>query len=128
MYVNLLKAMPDTDTARHMTAQLTPEALDALRESAAKACALLKALAHEDRLLLLCQLTEGERNVSELEELVGIHQPSLSQHLGVLRDEGLVETRRDGRYVYYTLASFEVIQVMQTLSSLYCGKLKAQRG
>jgi len=109
-----------------MSTPLTPQAVDALRESAAKACTLLKALAHEDRLLLLCQLTEGERNVGELEALVGVRQPSLSQHLGVLRDEGLVETRREGKYIYYRLASFEVIQVMQTLSSLYCGKLRAQ--
>ncbi|HTH59906.1 MAG TPA: metalloregulator ArsR/SmtB family transcription factor [Paraburkholderia sp.] len=107
-----------------MTTHLTPEAVDALRDSAAKACALLKALAHEDRLLLLCQLTEGERNVGELEALVGVRQPSLSQHLGVLRDEGLVETRREGKYIYYRLASFEVIQVMQTLSGLYCGKMR----
>ena len=120
MSANVMNAL------RHMTTELTPEAVEALRESAAKACALLKALAHEDRLLLLCQLTEGERNVGELEALVGVRQPSLSQHLGVLRDEGLVDTRRDGKYIYYRLASFEVIQVMQTLSSLYCGKLRAQ--
>jgi len=111
---------------RQMNSPLTPTALAALRESAEKCCALLKALAHEDRLLLLCQLTEGERNVGELEALVGVHQPSLSQHLGVLREEGLVETRREGKYVYYRLASNEVVQVMQTLSSLYCGRLKAQ--
>ncbi|QGZ53940.1 ArsR/SmtB family transcription factor [Paraburkholderia acidiphila] len=109
-----------------MNSPLAPEALAALRESAEKCCALLKALAHEDRLLLLCQLTEGERNVGELEELVGVHQPSLSQHLGKLRDEGLVDTRREGKYIFYRLASPEVIQVMQTLSSLYCGRLKAQ--
>ncbi len=109
-----------------MNSPLTPEALGALRESAAKACALLKALAHEDRLLLLCQLTEGERNVGELEALVGVHQPSLSQHLGVLREEGLVQTRREGKYVYYSLAGHEVIQVMHTLSSLYCGRLRAR--
>ncbi|HEV3424149.1 MAG TPA: metalloregulator ArsR/SmtB family transcription factor [Paraburkholderia sp.] len=109
-----------------MNASLTPDALAALRESAAKACALLKALAHEDRLLLLCQLTEGERNVGELEELVGLHQPSLSQHLGVLRAEGLVTTRREGKYIYYSLAGNEVIQVMHTLSSLYCGALKTR--
>jgi DNA-binding transcriptional ArsR family regulator len=109
-----------------MNSPLTPDALTALRESAEKCCALLKALAHEDRLLLLCQLTEGERNVGELEALVGVHQPSLSQHLGVLREEGLVQTRREGKYIYYSLASHEVIQVMQTLSSLYCGRLKAR--
>ena len=66
------------------------------RQSAAKCCAVLKAMAQEDRLLLLCQLVEGERNVGELEAAVGLHQPSLSQHLGVLREEGLVSTRREG--------------------------------
>lgn len=103
-----------------MNSPLSPEARTALRESASKACALLKALAHEDRLLLLCQLAEGERNVGELEALVGVQQPSLSQHLGVLREEGLVETRREGKYVFYSLASREVVAVMQTLSNLYC--------
>ncbi|MFL9923903.1 metalloregulator ArsR/SmtB family transcription factor [Herbaspirillum lusitanum] len=94
-----------------------------LRDSASKACALLKAMANEDRLLILCQLTQGECNVGDLEEQIGIHQPTLSQQLGVLREEGLVNTRREGKYIYYSLASFEVVQVMQTLSSLYCGKV-----
>ena len=78
--------------------------------------------AGQRRRLLLCQLVGHERNVGELEALTGIRQPTLSQQLGVLRDEGLVATRRDGKYVYYQMASFEVSQVMKTLSSLYCGK------
>ena len=105
-----------------MNAALTDCELAVLRESAAQACTLLKALANEDRLLLLCQLVQNERNVSELESRTGIRQPTLSQQLGVLRDEGLVTTRRDGKYVYYQMASFEVSQVMKTLSSLYCGR------
>jgi DNA-binding transcriptional ArsR family regulator len=105
-----------------MSAQLTNEEIGLLRDSASKACALLKALANEDRLLLLCQLTHGERNVGELEALSGIRQPTLSQQLGVLRDEGMVNTRRMGKYIYYSLASFEVVSVMQTLSGLYCGQ------
>lgn len=105
-----------------MPAQLTCEEIGLLRDSASKACTLLKALANEDRLLLLCQLTQGERNVGELEALTGIRQPTLSQQLGVLRDEGLVNTRRMGKFIFYSLASFEVIAVMQTLSSLYCGR------
>nr|WP_296223314.1 metalloregulator ArsR/SmtB family transcription factor [Ralstonia sp. UBA689] len=112
---------PPTDAAD--IAPLPEAAISMLRASARQACAALKAMAHEDRLLLLCQLTQGERNVGELEALVGLHQPSLSQQLGVLRDEGLVATRREGKYVYYRLASFEVIQIMQTLSELYCGKV-----
>jgi DNA-binding transcriptional ArsR family regulator len=105
-----------------MTAQLSTEEIGLLRDSASKACALLKALANEDRLLLLCQLTQGERNVGELEALSRIRQPTLSQQLGVLRDEGMVNTRRMGKYIYYSLASFEVVSLMQTLSGLYCGQ------
>lgn len=115
--------MTDLTTDPTDLAPLPEEAIALLRASASQACAVLKAMAHEDRLLLLCQLTQGERNVGELEALVGLHQPSLSQHLGVLRDEGLVTTRREGKYIYYRLASFEVMQIMQTLSELYCGKV-----
>lgn len=105
-----------------MSVQLTHEEIGLLRDSASKACMLLKVLANEDRLLLLCQLTQGERNVGELEALTGIRQPTLSQQLGVLRDEGLVNTRRMGKFIFYSLASFEVVSVMQTLSGLYCGQ------
>ncbi|WP_223570657.1 ArsR/SmtB family transcription factor [Pseudomonas sp. BF-R-26] len=104
-----------------MQSSLTECEVAQLRASASKACALLKALANEDRLLILCQLTQGERNVGELEKMTGVRQPTLSQQLGILRDEGLVVTRREGKYIFYGLASHEVIQVMKTLSGLYCG-------
>ncbi len=103
-------------------AELSQQQVALLRASASKACALLKVLANEDRLLILCQLTQGERAVGELEAQTGVRQPTLSQQLGVLREEGLVTTRRDGKYIYYCLASTEVIQLMQTLSGLYCGQ------
>jgi DNA-binding transcriptional ArsR family regulator len=107
----------------HVTSQLPTEEnpIDTLRQSASKACALLKSMANEDRLLIMCQLTMGERNVSDLESATNIHQPTLSQQLTKLRDEGLVSTRREGKYIYYTLSSREVMQIMQTLSSIYCG-------
>ena len=108
-----------------MKRTLSPAAMESLRASTAEGCALLKAMANEDRLLLLCQLTQGERCVSELEELLDIRQPTLSQQLGVLREEGLVSTRRDGKNIYYQLASMEVIQIMDTLSKLFCGKALA---
>lgn len=92
-----------------------------LRASAGRACALLKAMANEDRLLLLCQLAEGERNVGQLQSQTGIVQPTLSQQLGVLRDEGLVDTRREGKYIFYKLASAEVMAVMQALYVSFCG-------
>ena len=90
------------------------------RAAAAQACALLKALANEDRLLILCQLVQGKRNVGELEQSLGIRQPTLSQQLTVLRDEKLVNTERKGKYIYYSLASQEALQIMQTLYHLYC--------
>ncbi len=100
--------------------------LKRVKRAAATACSLLKALAHEDRLVLLCQLAEGERSVGELEELLDIRQPSLSQQLGVLRNEGLVTTRRDGTRIYYALASREAVAVMQTLYQQFCAP-KARR-
>jgi DNA-binding transcriptional ArsR family regulator len=110
-----------------MKAELSITEMSTLRESATKACSLLKVLANEDRLLILCHLTQGERNVSQIEELVSIFQPTLSQQLTILRQEGLVNTRREGKYIYYSLASFEIIQIMQTMSKLYCGKLMTEK-
>nr|WP_256663220.1 metalloregulator ArsR/SmtB family transcription factor [Stutzerimonas degradans] len=92
-----------------------------LRESAAAAGQLLRTLANPDRLLLLCQLSQGERNVSDMEQLLGIQQPTLSQQLAVLRREGLVETRRDGKQIFYRIASPEALAVIATLYQLYCG-------
>lgn len=101
-----------------------PTALSAMlsnRAAASQACALLKVLANEDRLLILCQLIEGEKNVGELEQALGIRQPTLSQQLTVLRDENLVGTERKGKFIYYRLASQEALQIMKTLYQLFCG-------
>jgi ArsR family transcriptional regulator len=95
---------------------------EALRAAAGQAVGTLKLLANEDRLLLLCQLTQGEQCVSELEERLGIRQPTLSQQLGVLREQGLVSTRRQGKHIYYTVASAEVMEILQVLYKLYCPK------
>ena len=93
-----------------------------LRSSADQAHQLLKALANRDHLLLLCQLVDGERNVGELEELLGIVQPTLSQQLAVLRREGLVDTRREGKQVYYSVASPEALAILHTLYGLFCAE------
>jgi DNA-binding transcriptional ArsR family regulator len=106
------------------TATLPPASLKELRTSAGKACGLLKTMANEDRLMLLCHLIDNELNVGQLETLTGIRQPTLSQQLGVLRDEALVSTRREGKYIYYKLASPSVVLMMQTLYGLYCGQPK----
>jgi ArsR family transcriptional regulator len=102
--------------------QLSAEKIDLqrLQGAADRAQALLKALSNRDRLMLLCQLAEGERNVGELEASVGIAQPTLSQQLGVLRREGLVATRREGKQIYYRIVSVEARAVIDTLYQLFC--------
>lgn len=93
-----------------------------LREGAAQAVGALKVLANEDRLLLLCQLSQGDMCVGELEEALGIRQPTLSQQLAVLRNEGVVNTERDGKRICYSLADPKLLQVLELLYRLYCPK------
>ena len=94
--------------------------LETMRASASHACGMLKTLSNPDRLLLLCQISQGECCVSELEEALDIHQPTLSQQLTVLRDEGLVNTRRDGKRIYYSMASAEALAVMKVMYAQFC--------
>ncbi len=94
--------------------------LDELRLAADAACRLLKTLSNPDRLLLLCRLSQGEACVSELESELGITQPTLSQQLGVLRDEALVGTRREGKRIHYRLESQSALAVIATLQSQFC--------
>lgn len=93
---------------------------EAMREHTALAARLLKALANENRLLLLCRLVDGECSVSELNACVGLSQPALSQHLTLLREEGLVTTRREAQTIFYALAAGPAQLVLQTLHSIYC--------
>jgi len=94
--------------------------VEQMRKAAGEATAMLRVLANEDRLLLLCQLTQGEACVSELEQLLAIRQPTLSQQLGILRTEDLVSTRRDGKKIYYQVSDARAISVLATLYGLYC--------
>ena len=98
--------------------------LEEMQSAAGRACRLMKVLANPDRLLILCQLSQGEHRVGELEELLGIVQPTLSQQLTVLRDEALVATRRDGKHIYYRLESPRALAVIQVLYDQFCGKTK----
>ena len=100
--------------------------LTILHANAERATNLLKSLANEDRLMLLCKMIDGEKSVSELERLTGIRQPTLSQQLGVLRSEALVNTRREGKWIYYSVASDEAMAILATLHSLYCDRLELE--
>ena len=101
-----------TDTAGPTLAEM--------QAAAAQACRLMKVLSNPDRLLILCQLSQGERRVGELEEILQIVQPTLSQQLTVLREEDLVSTRREGKNVYYQLTSRAALAVIGVLYAEFC--------
>ena len=91
-----------------------------MHRSAKSATKLLKALSNETRLIVLCQLVDGEKSVGELMSLVGIGQSALSQHLARLREDGLVRTRREAQTIYYALEGDEARRVLELLYAIYC--------
>jgi ArsR family transcriptional regulator len=105
---------------RNMTISKTE--LKKMQASADDACKLMKVLANRDRMMLLCEIAQGEKCVSELEVALDLHQPTLSQQLTVLRKEKLVKTRREGKQIYYTLSSQVAVAVMSVLYKHYCKK------
>ena len=102
----------------------SPEEFNRLLEQARKASELLKALSHEGRLLILCLLAEGEKSVSELEDVMRMPQAAVSQQLARLRFDRLVNTRREGRTIYYSIATAEVASVIETLYDLFCAPVR----
>ena len=101
--------------------------LEKMHIAAEKACRLMKVLSNRDRLMLLCQLSLSEKRVGELEEILGIVQPTLSQQLTVLRDEELVSTRREGKNIYYQIASPQALAVMNILYAQFCAPQEGER-
>ncbi len=93
--------------------------LKRLEEKSEKASALLKALANEKRLLILCILSTGEKNVGDLEQIVGLSQSALSQHLARLRRDGILETRREAQTIFYSVKNKASLKVLESLCSLY---------
>lgn len=100
-------------------AEYSPE-LDQLMRKARKASNFLKAVSHENRLLLLCLLAERERSVSELENILSMRQSAVSQQLARLRYDGMVDTRRDGKTIYYSLANEDVRRVISVIYDIFC--------
>jgi DNA-binding transcriptional ArsR family regulator len=92
--------------------------------NAERAAEFLKALAHQSRLLILCILAEGEKSVGELEDILSLRQPTVSQQLARLRADGLVGTRRDGKTIYYSLASEEARIVIGAVYDVFCRKAR----
>jgi len=100
--------------------------LDMLLANAREASEFLKALSHQVRLLILCFLIDGEKSVSEIERMLKLRQPAVSQQLARLRSDGLVDTRRNGKNIYYSLARTEVRDLVQVLHDSFCRTRKTR--
>jgi ArsR family transcriptional regulator, virulence genes transcriptional regulator len=98
-----------------------------LQSRALRAASLLKAMSNPVRLLVLCQLAEGEKSVGELEQVVDVSQSALSQHLALLRQRGLVKSRRVGQSILYALAGSEAPALLAALYEVYCSKVRPNR-
>ena len=98
--------------------------LTELHDMASHACELLKAMANEWRLMILCHLAEGEKTVSELQRLLGLSQSALSQHLAILRREKIVRARKHAQSVSYSLSGDEATRVMETLHEVFCSSAR----
>jgi DNA-binding transcriptional ArsR family regulator len=94
--------------------------LEAMQTAADQASDLLKALANRHRLMIICQLIDGERSVGELAAFLGIRDSTVSQHLALLRKDGLVAARRDGQTIWYEISSGPAREVVKTLYKIYC--------
>lgn len=97
-----------------------PDLMRQMQQHACEASGLLKAMGNEQRLLILCQLVDREASVGDLQASSQLSQSALSQHLAVLREAGMVQTRREGQSIFYSLPDSPVHRVMQTLHAIYC--------
>lgn len=94
--------------------------IEMMKSGATEATNFLKRFGNADRLLLLCHLSKGEYSVSMLEEITGIQQPTLSQQLGVLREDNLVKTRREGKWIYYSVDDPNVLLLLSCIYQIFC--------
>ena len=104
---------------RDVTERPDAVSLRTLQERAHIATEMLKGMAHESRLVILCLLYQGEKSVTELESILELRQPTISQQLARLRNDKLVTTRRDGKMIYYSIASSEARHIVELLCHLY---------
>ena len=103
------------------TIEESPLDFDAMKRNATDAVSLLKGLANESRLIIMCVLSEGEVSVGQLNQRIRLSQSALSQHLAVLREQGLVQTRRESQTIYYSLAETAAMDIVELLHEAYCG-------
>ena len=117
IYMNQLRNSIEVDDFRRLAE---------LHDMASNACELLKAMSNKWRLMILCQLSEGEKTVGELQGLLGVGQSTVSQHLAILRREEIVASRKDAQSIFYSLSGDEAIKVMATLHDVFCTNAKIE--
>jgi ArsR family transcriptional regulator, virulence genes transcriptional regulator len=98
-----------------------------LHDLATNACELLKAMSNKWRLMILCQLSEGEKTVGELQQLLGVGQSAVSQHLAILRREGIVDSRKHAQSIFYSLSGDQAIKIMASLHDVFCSRAKSEK-
>jgi len=103
------------------TSDISDEEISEVLRKAKAASEFMKALAHEGRLMILCHLVSGEKSVTELENLLSTRQAAVSQQLARLRSEGLVQARRDGKAIYYTLSDPKAARMIGLVYEMFCG-------
>jgi len=100
--------------------------LDDMAENAKQATDFMKAMAHESRLMILCYLSSGEKSVTQLEDLLALRQPTVSQQLARLRLERLITARRDGKTIYYSIADERALKMMEVVYGMFCTPPQAE--
>lgn len=106
---------------------LSHKQIHSMKENAEEAAALLRALSNETRLLVMCQLGQGELSVGAINDAVGLSQSALSQHLAKLRKDGFVTTRRDGQTIYYRISDARVSRLIGALHAIFCNTKKGPK-
>ncbi|PRY26076.1 ArsR family transcriptional regulator [Aliiruegeria haliotis] len=120
-----LSIQEDTSVLPVVDERTTEEELDQIATKATQAANFLKAISHEGRLMILCHLVSGEKSVTELEHLLSARQAAVSQQLSRLRLEGLVQPRRDGKTIYYSLVDDRPRKILEVVYELFCAEDRA---
>ncbi len=103
-----------------MKSQARPQTLSELKKKSESVSALLKQLSHPQRLLILCSMADGEKSVGEIEDICGASQSAVSQFLKGMRLEGLIDSRRDGKQIYYSIVDKRVLKLIKSLYQIFC--------
>jgi len=126
MIDDILDKDAETVASAEQQIMTRPDELEQMAENAKQATDFMKAMAHESRLMILCYLSSGEKSVMELEQLLALRQPTVSQQLARLRLERLITARRDGKTIYYSIADDRALKMMEVVYGMFCENNEAE--